>query len=195
MGKILVTGFEPFGTSSMNPSGEILRSLKGDDLITAILPVTFGVVSAKLRELIDLHKPTAVLCLGQAEGRSELTPERIAINLDDARIPDNAGNMPKSQAIVIDGPDGYFSTLPIESMVATMKAAGIPASISLSAGTFVCNHVFYSMQDYLKASGVVSGFVHVPLMDEQRSEFPGLPTMPLRQMVAGVEIALNLLGV
>ncbi len=195
MGIILVTGFEPFGTSSMNPSGEILRSLKGDDLITAILPVTFGVVSAKLRELIDLHKPTAVLCLGQAEGRSELTPERIAINLFDARIPDNVGNMPKSQSIVIDGPDGYFSTLPIESMVAAMKAAGIPASISLTAGTFICNHVFYSMQDYLKASGVVSGFVHVPLMDEQRSEFPGLPTMPLRQMVAGVEIALNLLRV
>ena len=191
MGKILVTGFEPFGTSSMNPSAEIVRSLKGDDLVTAILPVAFGTATLKLRELIDLHKPSAVLCLGQAEGRSELTPERIAINLDDARIPDNSGNMPKSQAIVIDGPDGYFSTLPIESMVTAMKAAGIPASISLTAGTFVCNHVFYSLQDYLKASGAISGFMHVPLMDEQRSEFPGLPTMPLRQMVAGVEIVIS----
>ena len=179
----------------MNPSSEIVRSLKGEDIVTAILPVTFGAATLKLRELIDLHKPTAVLCLGQAEGRGELTPERIAINLDDARIPDNVGNMPKSQAIVIDGPAGHFSTLPIESMVVAMKAAGIPASVSLTAGTFVCNHVFYCVQEYLKASDAVSGFMHVPLMDEQRSEFPGLPTMPLRQMVAGVEIALNLLRV
>jgi pyroglutamyl-peptidase len=179
----------------MNPSAEIVRSLSGEDLVTAILPVVFGVASARLRELIELHKPTAVLCLGQAEGRSELTPERIAINFEDARIADNAGNMPKSQQIVTGGPDGYFSTLPIEDMVMAMKAAGIPASISLTAGTFVCNHLFYSMQDYLKTSGVPSGFMHVPLMDQQRSEFPGLQTMPLRQMVAGVEIALNLLRV
>jgi len=195
MRKILVTGFEPFGSSSMNPSGEIVKSLKGEDLVTAILPVVFGVASAQLRQLIDLHKPTAVLCLGQAEGRSELTPERIAINFDDARIADNSGNMPKLQSIVDGGPDGYFSTLPIESMVAGMKASGIPASISLSAGTFVCNHVFYSLQDYLKTSETPSGFMHVPLMDQQRNEFVGLPTMPLRQMVAGVEIALNLLRV
>ena len=195
MRKILVTGFEPFGSSSMNPSGEIVKSLKGEDLVTAILPVVFGVASAQLRQLIDLHKPTAVLCLGQAEGRSELTPERIAINFDDARIADNSGNMPKLQSIVDGGPDGYFSTLPIESMVAGMKASGIPASISLSAGTFVCNHVFYSLQDYLKTSETPSGFMHVPLMDQQRNEFVCLPTMPLRQMVAGVEIALNLLRV
>ena len=195
MAKILVTGFEPFGSSSMNPSAEIVRSLRSQDLVTVILPVVFGAASTQLRELIELHKPTAVLCLGQAEGRSELTPERIAINLDDARIADNVGNMPKSQQIVTGGPDGYFSTLPIEDMVMAMKAAGIPASISLTAGTFVCNHLFYSMQDYLKASGVRSGFMHVPLMDEQRIEFPGLQTMPLRQMVVGVEIALNLLRV
>ena len=195
MRKILFTGFEPFGNSSLNPSGEIVKSLKDDDLVTAILPVVFGESSTKLKELIDFHKPAVVLCLGQAEGRNEITPERIAINLDDARIADNAGNAPKLQAIASNGPDGYFSTLPIEAMVAAMKSAGIPASISLSAGTFVCNHLFYSAQEYLKASGVLSGFMHVPLMDEQRSEFPGLPTMPLRQLVAGVEIALNLLRV
>jgi pyroglutamyl-peptidase len=193
--KILVTGFEPFATSTMNPSGEIVKGLKGDDLVTAILPVVFGQASAQLRELIDLHKPTAVLCLGQAEGRSVMTPERIAINLDDARIADNAGNQPLGQRIINDGPDGYFSTLPIEQMAASMKAAGIPASISLSAGTFVCNHIFYVMQDYLKDSSITSGFMHVPLMDEQRREFANMPTMPIRQMIAGVQISLDLLRV
>ena len=195
MSKILVTGFEPFATSSLNPSAEIVKALKGDDLVTAILPVVFGQASAQLRELIDLHKPRAVLCLGQAEGRSEMTPERIAINLDNARIADNAGNQPLEQRIMADGPDGHFSTLPIEKMVASMKAAGIPASISLSAGTFVCNHIFYVLQDYLKDSSIKSGFMHVPLMDEQRKEFPALPTMPVRQMIAGVEIALDELRV
>jgi pyroglutamyl-peptidase len=195
MSTILVTGFEPFATSSLNPSGEIVKSLKGDDLVSAILPVVFGQASSQLKELIDLHKPTAVLCLGQAEGRSAMTPERIAINLDDARIADNAGNQPKEQKIIADSADGYFSTLPIELMVTSMKAAGIPASISLSAGTFVCNHIFYVMQDYLKDSSIKSGFMHVPLMDEQRKEFPTLPTMPIKQMIAGVEIALNVLRV
>jgi pyroglutamyl-peptidase len=195
MSKILVTGFEAFDKSAINPSAEIVKALKGDDLVTAILPVVFGQASAQLRELIDLHKPSAVLCLGLAVGRSEITPERIAINLDNARIADNAGNQPLEQRIIPDGPDGHFSTLPIEKMVASMKAAGIPASISLSAGTFVCNHIFYVLQDYLKDSSIKSGFMHVPLMDEQRKEYPNLPTMPIRQMIAGVEIALNVLRV
>jgi len=195
MSKILITGFEPFATSSLNPSGEIVKALIGDGLVTAILPVVFGQASSQLKELIDLHKPTAVLCLGQAEGRSLMTPERIAINLDDARIADNAGNQPKEQKIIANGSDGCFSTLPIEKMVTSMKAAGIPASISLSAGTFVCNHIFYVMQDYLKDSSVASGFMHVPLMDEQRREYPTLPTMPIRQMIAGVQISLDILRV
>lgn len=195
MSKILLTGFEAFDKSALNPSAEIVKGLNGDDLVTAILPVVFGQASSKLKELIRLHKPTAVLCLGLAVGRSEITPERIAINLDDARIADNAGNQLLEQRIIADGPDGYFSTLPIEKMVASMKAAGIPASISLSAGTFVCNHIFYVLQDYLKDSSVKSGFMHVPLMDEQRKEFSNLQTMPIRQMIAGVEIALDVLRV
>jgi pyroglutamyl-peptidase len=195
MSKILVTGFEAFDKSTLNPSAEIVKALKGDDLVTAILPVVFGQASAQLRELIDLHKPSAVLCLGLAVGRSEITPERIAINLENARIADNAGNQPLEQRIMADGPDGHFSTLPLEKMVASMKAAGIPASISLSAGTFVCNHIFYVLQDYLKDSSITSGFMHVPLMDEQRREFPTLPTMPIRQMIAGVQISLDLLRV
>jgi pyroglutamyl-peptidase len=193
--KILVTGFEPFSNSSLNPSGEIVKALDAPDLVTGILPVVFGEASAQLRELIDLHKPSAVLCLGQAEGRSVMTPERIAINLDDARIADNGGNQPVLQPINTEGPDGYFSTLPLEEMVSSMKAAGIPASISLSAGTYVCNHIFYVLQDYLKESNIPSGFMHVPLMDEQRKEFANLPTMPIRQMIAGVEIALDQLRI
>ena len=195
MSKILITGFEAFDKSALNPSAEIVKALKGDDLVTAILPVVFGQASSKLKELIELHKPTAVLCLGLAVGRSEITPERIAINLDNARIADNAGNQPLEQKIIAGGPDGHFSTLPIEKMVASMKAAGVPASISLSAGTFVCNHIFYVLQDYLKESNIPSGFMHVPLMDEQRKEYPNLPTMPIRQMIAGVEIALNVLRI
>ena len=191
MSTILVTGFEAFDKSALNPSGEIVKALKGDDLVTAILPVVFGQSSSQLLELIDLHKPSAVLCLGLAVGRSEITPERIAINVDDARIADNVGNQPLEQRIIADGPDGHFSTLPIEKMVTAMKAAGIPASISLSAGTYVCNHIFYVLQDYLKESNIPSGFMHVPLMDEQRKEYPNLPTMPMRQMIAGVEIALD----
>ena len=191
MSTILVTGFEAFDKSALNPSGEIVKALKGDDLVTAILPVVFGQASSQLLELIDLHKPSAVLCLGLAVGRSEITPERIAINVDDARIADNVGNQPLEQRIIADGPDGHFSTLPIEKMVTAMKAAGIPASISLSAGTYVCNHIFYVLQDYLKESNIPSGFMHVPLMDEQRKEYPNLPTMPMRQMIAGVEIALD----
>ena len=195
MSKILVTGFEAFDKSALNPSAEIVKALIGDDLVTAILPVVFGQASSTLKELIDLHKPSAVLCLGLAVGRSEITPERIAINLDNARIADNAGNQPLEQRVIADGPDGHFSTLPIEKMVTSMKAAGIPASISLSAGTFVCNHIFYVLQDYLKDSSIKSGFMHVPLMDEQRKEFPALPTMPIRQMIAGVQISLDVLRV
>ena len=195
MSKILVTGFEAFDKSALNPSAEIVKALIGDDLVTAILPVVFGQASSTLKELIDLHKPSAVLCLGLAVGRSEITPERIAINLDNARIADNAGNQPLEQRVIADGPDGHFSTLPIEKMVTSMKAAGIPASISLSAGTFVCNHIFYVLQDYLKDSSIKSGFMHVPLMDEQRKEYPTLPTMPIRQMIAGVQISLDVLRV
>jgi pyroglutamyl-peptidase len=195
MSKILVTGFEAFDKSALNPSAEIVKALNGEDLVTAILPVVFGQASSKLKELIQLHKPTAVLCLGLGVGRSEITPERIAINLDNARIADNEGNQPLEQRIIAGGPDGHFSTLPIEKMVASMKVAGVPASISLSAGTFVCNHIFYVLQDYLKESNIPSGFMHVPLMDEQRKEYPNLPTMPIRQMIAGVEISLNVLRI
>jgi len=192
--KILLTGFEPFGNSSLNPSGEIVKAIEADNIIGAVLPVVFGQSSEMLKDLIDLHKPDAVVCLGQGEGRHAITPERIAVNLDDARIADNAGNMPTDQLIVDSGPAAYFSTLPVKEMVNAMKSAGVPAAVSMSAGTFVCNHLFYALQHHLVGSTVRSGFIHVPLMDQQRFEFSGLPSMPLAQMVAGVQACLKLLS-
>ena len=189
--RVLLTGFEPFGNSSLNPSGEIIKAIKADSIIGAILPVTFGGSAQALIKPIKLHKPDAVLCLGQAEGRHAITPERVAVNLDDARIADNVGNMPADQLIVESGPAAYFSTLPVKEMVSAMKNAGVPAAVSMSAGTFVCNHLFYSLQHHLYGSTVRSGFMHVPLMDQQRIEFSGLPTMPLAQMVAGVMASIK----
>lgn len=191
--KILLTGFEPFGNSSLNPSGEIVKAIKAENIIGEILPVVFGQSSQMLKDLISLHKPDVVVCLGQAEGRHAITPERVAVNLDDARIADNAGNMPADQLIIDGGPAAYFSTLPVKEMVGAMKSAGVPAAVSMSAGTFVCNHLFYALQHQLAGSTVRSGFIHVPLMDEQRFEFSGLPSMPLSQMVAGVQACLKTL--
>lgn len=191
MTTVLLTGFEPFGNSSLNPSGEIVKAIKADNIVSAILPVVFGESALLLKGLIDQHKPDVVLCLGQAEGRHAMTPERVGINLDDARMADNSGALRVEQVIIEGGPDAYFSTLPVKAIVEAMKAAGVPSAVSYSAGTFVCNHIFYLLQHYLKGSAIKSGFMHVPLMDQQRVEFAGLPTMPLAQMVVGVQAALK----
>ena len=131
--------------------------------------------------------------MGQAEGRTSITPEKVAINLDDARLPDNEGVVRNDVKILADGPDAYFSTLPLNEIVDAIKAQGIPAAISLSAGAFLCNHVFYIAQNMLAGTNVRSGFIHVPLMDSQAPEFPGLPTMPLDQMVTAVRAMLEVL--
>ena len=193
MTQILLTGFEPFHKSILNPSEEIIKRVSHHSLVAKeVLPVTFGEASLRLISLIDQHKPTVVIALGQAEGRKEITPERIAINLDDARIPDNAGNSPKERAIVAGGPDAYFTTLPIKNLVEKLNENRIPASISLSAGTFVCNHIFYAMQHHCAGKAIKSGFIHLPLMNEQASEFPGLPTMQIEEMIRGIELVLDL---
>ena len=193
MNKVLLTGFEPFGTASSNPSGEIVKQISGDSIVTAILPVTYAQSAERLLELIAKHNPDVVICLGQAEGRTQITPEKVAINLDDARLPDNAGVQRSDVKILNNGPDAYFTTLPIKEMVEAAKAAGVAASVSLSAGAFLCNHVFYIAQNKFAGSNVRSGFVHVPLMDEQAGEFPGLPTMPLDQMIKAVRTMLEVL--
>jgi pyroglutamyl-peptidase len=193
MTKVLLTGFEPFGTATSNPSGEIVKQISGDNIVTAILPVTYTQSAQQLLDLITQHNPDVVICLGQAEGRTSITPEKVAINLDDARLPDNEGVVRNDVKIIDGGPDAYFSTLPLSAMVDAIKAQGIPAAVSLSAGAFLCNHVFYVAQNKFAGTKVRSGFVHVPLMDSQAPEFPGLPTMPLDQMVTAVRAMLEVL--
>jgi pyroglutamyl-peptidase len=193
MTTVLLTGFEPFGTATSNPSGEIVKQISGDNIVTAILPVAYTQSARQLLALIAQHNPDVVMCLGQAEGRTSITPEKVAINLDDARLADNEGVVRNDVKILDDGPDAYFSTLPLNAMVDAIKAQGIPAAVSLSAGAFLCNHVFYVAQNKFAGSNVRSGFVHVPLMDSQASEFPGLPTMPLDQMVTAVRAMLEVL--
>jgi pyroglutamyl-peptidase len=191
MTTVLLTGFEPFGTATSNPSGEIVKQISGDNIITAILPVAYTQSADRLLALIAEHNPDVVICLGQAEGRAAITPEKVAINLDDARLTDNEGVLRSDVKILDKGPDAYFSTLPVKEMVEAIKAQGIPASVSFSAGAFLCNHVFYVAQNKFAGTNVRSGFVHVPLMDSQAPEFPGLPTMPLDQMVTAVKAILN----
>ncbi len=193
MTKVLLTGFEPFGKATLNPSGEIVKQISGDNIVTAILPVAYAQSAERLLALIAEHKPDVVICLGQAEGRTHISPERIAINLDDARLADNEGVIRNDVPIVAGGPVAYESTLPIKEIVKAINDAGVPAAVSLSAGAFLCNHVFYVAQDHFKGTEVRSGFVHVPLMDEQAGEFPGLPTMPLDQMVKAVRTMLEVL--
>jgi pyroglutamyl-peptidase len=156
--------------------------------------VAYTQSAARLLALIEQHNPDVVICLGQAEGRKEITPEKVAINLDDARLADNEGVLRNDMKIINDGPNAYFSTLPVKEMVDAVRAQGIPAAVSLSAGAFLCNHVFYVAQNKFADSDVRSGFIHVPLMDSQASEFPGLPTMPLDQMVTAVEIMLKVVS-
>jgi pyroglutamyl-peptidase len=193
MTKVLLTGFEPFGTATSNPSGEIVKQISGDNIVTAILPVAYTQSGERLLQLIAEHNPDVVICLGQAEGRTQITPEKVAINLDDARLADNQGVLRNHTKIIEGAPDAYFSTLPIREFVEAIKVKGVPATISLSAGAFLCNHVFYVAQNQFAGTNVRSGFVHVPLMDSQAPEFPGLPTMPLDQMVTAVRAMLEVL--
>jgi pyroglutamyl-peptidase len=196
MKQILLTGFEPFHTATANATKEIVLALQAENiqgLTTAVLPVEFGKSWKVLEALINEQKPDYVIALGQAEGRSQITPEQIAINLDDARIPDNAGNQPLNKRIIVDGDDGLFTTLPVLEIVELLRKSNIPAAISFSAGTYVCNHLFYSLQSYSKSTSIKSGFIHIPLMDSQEAEFPGLPTMPLESMIKGIKAIIELL--
>lgn len=192
----LVTGFEPFGGDSVNPSFEALALLPADlgDLTIAIqvLPCRFGAALSALERAIAATAPDIVLGVGLAGGRSELSLERVAINVDDARIADNGSQQPVDRPIVPDGPAAYFATLPIKAAVAAMREAGLPAAVSNSAGTFVCNHVFYGLM-HLAATrfpAVRAGFLHVPYLPSQAARLPGTPSMALGEIVRGVEIIL-----
>jgi pyroglutamyl-peptidase len=166
------------------------QEIPGVELSTLVLPVEFDRSTELLLQRIREFSPEIVISLGQAEGRKAITPERIAINFDDARIPDNAGNQPQGRKIEDSGADGYFSTLPIEQIERELNNSGVPSSISLSAGTFVCNHLFYRLQHALLNTSVRSGFIHLPLVSEQIEEFPSQPTMELSEMVRGMRAAI-----
>jgi pyroglutamyl-peptidase len=198
--RILVTGFEPFGGQSLNPSWEVARALRGLTLegaqVTAVqLPCVFAQALPVLQQALAQHRPDIVLALGQAEGRCDFSVERVAINVMDARIPDNAGAQPIDVPVIAGGPAAYFSTLPIKSLVAGLRAAGFPASVSQTAGTFVCNQVFYALQHTLAGLGVHSGFVHLPLLPEQAAQWKGptLPSWPAGLQIAATQQALTLL--
>lgn len=196
--KVLVTGFEPFGGEPVNPAGEVLKlldgkRLEGCQIVTQEIPTVRFLSLESLRSAVTREDPIVVISLGQAGGRSEITPERVAINVDDFRIPDNGGNQPVDEPVIEGAPAAYWSTLPIKSMVRAMRDAGVPASVSNSAGTFVCNHLFYGLMHLLAAEGNArrGGFVHIPYMTEQARRLGEGNGLPVATMALGIEAAIR----
>ncbi|GAB4199350.1 MAG: pyroglutamyl-peptidase I [Sandaracinaceae bacterium] len=198
---VLLTGFEPFGGETVNPSWLAVRALEGETvagarIVARELPCVFGEARRALEGHLDAHAPSLVICAGQAGGRDAITLERVAINVDDARIPDNAGKQPIDEPVVRGGPAAYFTTLPIKAIVRALRAEGLPADVSQTAGTFVCNHVFYGLMHALAArEGVRGGFVHVPFLPEQaaRAVPPGArlpPSLPLPAMIRALRLVV-----
>ena len=198
MKKLLLTAFDPFGGEKINPALEAVKqvrdSLDGVRIIKLEVPTVFGKAIRVTREAILLHRPDAVLCFGQAGGRHEMCPERVAINLDDARIPDNEGNQPIDEPVRTDGPAAYFATLPVKAMVQAILDLGIPARLSNSAGTYVCNHLMYGVMDTLarECPTARGGFMHVPYIPEQTAgKWPPAPSLHLQDIVRGIEAAIR----
>ncbi|MEU2872480.1 pyroglutamyl-peptidase I [Streptomyces olivoreticuli] len=197
MTRVLLTGFEPFDGETVNPSWQAVRAAaerppEGIEPAVAQLPCVFGAALDALRAAVTATGPDIVLCVGQAGGRPDVTVERVAVNLDDARIPDNAGARPLDEPVVPGGPAAYFATLPVKACVAAVREAGLPASLSHTAGTFVCNHVFYGLM-HLAATerpGLRGGFVHVPYAPEQVTD-RALPSLP----VAAAAEALRVIAI
>lgn len=190
MQNVLLTGFEPFDKAAVNPSWEAVRQLDGVPLsegvkiVARCLPCAFATAAETLLQLINELQPAMVIATGLGPGRSDISIERVAINVNDARIPDNLGAQPIDIAVVDGGPAAYFSTLPIKGMVKAVREAGIAASVSQTAGTFVCNQVFYRLQHALVGTGVRSGFIHVPGLPDA-----GEPSMALSTIVEGLRVA------
>jgi pyroglutamyl-peptidase len=190
---VLVTGFDPFGGSAVNPSWDAVhalhgRSIAGHQVIGGEIPTIFGASLDRLAALMEEHQPSLVICTGQAGGRGAISLERVAINVNDARIPDNAGSKPIDVAIVPDGPAAYFTNLPIKAMLQALLDAGVRAEVSQTAGTFVCNQTFYGLMHLLaqpKWQGTRGGLIHVPWLPEQ-----GQPSMRVEEIVRGLELAI-----
>src|ERR1700686_2244784 len=194
--KALVTGFEPFAGEPINPALEAVQRLPAWlgvlDIAIETLPAVFGRALDVLENAIIATDPDIVLCVGQAGGRAALSLERVAINIDDARIPDNSGQQPIDRPVVAGGPPAYFATLPIKAAAAAWRGADRPAIVSNPAGTFVCNHVFYGLL-HLAATrrpGLRGGFLHVPYLPSQAARQDGMPSMALDEIVRGIEIVL-----
>ena len=193
---MLVTGFEPFGCASTNPSARAVaaldgRTIDGRRVVGVVLPVVFGAAPRMLLRSIRRVRPELVICIGEAGGRADLSLERVAINVDDARIADNAGAQPIDRPVVSRGPVGYWSTLPIKAIVDALHAEQIAASVSQTAGTFVCNHLFYALMHALRdVRGVRGGFVHTPYLPEQVTAKPGTPSMDLETIARALEIVI-----
>ena len=191
--RVLITGFDPFGGEKVNPALETVKQLDGVEIagaevVTREIPTVRGKAIAALEKAIREVQPQIVIVVGQAGGRMEITPERIAINVDDFRIPDNEGNQVIDEAVVSEGPAAYWSTLPIKKIVAELRKEGIPASVSNTAGTFVCNHTFYGLMHYLQREGSIrrGGFIHIPYLPQQAANLSAQPSMALDIIVRGL---------
>lgn len=199
MKKLLITGFQPFDGESVNPALEVAKGLQGKtingyEVIAREIPVVRFEALKAVQTAIEELQPDAVITIGQAGGRPDITVERVGINIDDFRIPDNKGNQPIDEPVVTGGPVAYWATLPIKKMVANVKAQGIPASVSNSAGTYVCNHLLYGLLHYLTTQGktaIPAGFIHIPYLPEQMAVRSGkdaqVATMSLDTLLKGFE--------
>lgn len=192
MKKLLITGFDPFGGESVNPSWEAVKLLPDQigayEIHKLQIPTVFGLAPKTVLEKAAEIQPDVIISVGQAGTRAAVTPERIGINVRDARIADNAGISPKDEPIVPGGPDGLFSTLPVKAMIAAIQAAGLPGAVSNTAGTFVCNDVLYSLLHHYAGTHVRCGFIHVPWLPQQ-----GAPSLPLEDTVKALEAAVSAL--
>ncbi len=198
MKKILITAFDPFGGESINPSQEAVARIPariGDSQIVKLtVPTSFARSFETVRSAIEKENPDYVVMVGQAGGRTEITPEKQALNRIDARIPDNDGFQPSGQTIIADAPEAYQSTLPVEQFVQALSDSGVPARLSETAGAFVCNYLFFRVMDYLKAdSHTKAGFVHIPYETGQLQGKPDAFAMPIEEIVRGLEIMIRVL--
>ena len=193
MKQLLITGFDPFGGASVNPAREAVMALPdvvGHYALTKLeIPTVFGLAAETVLRAAEALCPDVILCVGQAGGRAAITPEVVAINLREASIPDNAGNQPKNMPVVENAPAAYFSTLPVRAMAEGVKAAGIPCSLSYSAGVFVCNDLLYTLLHHYDGTDTRVGFVHIPYLPEQAGE--GVASLPLEDAVRGLTAAIQ----
>ena len=196
--KILVTGFDPFGGDKINPAYEAVKlipaKVAGAEIIKEEIPTVFGKCGDVLENLVEKYKPDVVLCVGQAGGRSVMSIEKLAVNLAEARIPDNEKQQPSDEAIVEGGPLAYYSKLPVKAIVKTIKEQGIPSSISYTAGTYVCNYIMYRLLHLIESKypAMRGGFIHVPFVPAQVLDRPeGTPSMSAEMIAKGLECALE----